>query len=217
MQAVIVSVGRVRGRPDTVFNRSIEYAGLAVPNGQGGFIVGRQPFTDELLITASGRGDGFVVVDRKVAAQANPSVHVVRYSEKGQIIFDTRIPYRPIKIAPDLQTRALDRLFRPYSKASGLKREDFAKVMLVPSHHPSVTSTLIGSDSTIWLRREDLSGITTRWTVLSPDGAVVGTAQIPSVLRVLSVSMGGIVAAPDDQEDPPFLVLLSVKRNTPNE
>jgi hypothetical protein len=79
---------------------------------------------------------------------------------------------------------------------------------------PPVTYVAVGQDSSIWLRREEVSGDSAVWNVLDPSGEAVGTLRLPSGQTVVAAK-GDVVAAIElDDLDVPYVIRYRLHRSS---
>ncbi len=150
----------------------------------GGSIVGKQPFEDGPLVQPAEDGRGFVIVDRTVlTGRGAPSFGVTWVTEKGDTSFSVRIPYVPQPVTPEDISAAVGYLVGSQGTEPGLESR-IKSVLFVPSHLPTVSGVSIGQDGALWLRREESTGPTVRWTILSSSGHVRGEVLLPSEMVV---------------------------------
>jgi hypothetical protein len=63
-------------------------------------------------------------------------------------------------------------------------REAVAAGMRLPAFHPPISTAHVGSDGSVWLRREDDGTAGWRWIVLNRDGEPRGTVVLPRTMTL---------------------------------
>ena len=196
-------------------------ANIVMSRGGAEFFFAAHLF-DYPLLKLMPDGSGVVVVDRRAAADRATSTFRVSATRRARdTIFSPVFAYQPVPTTREVVRSVLERTpinQNPGSPASGSppgvpEREDALRdAGLVPSMLPPVTYLTVGQDSSIWLRREEVSGDSAVWNVLGSSGEAVGTLRLPSRQTVVAAK-GDVVAATElDDLDVPYVIRYRIRR-----
>lgn len=181
-------------------------------------------FFDFPLLKLMPDGSGVVEVDRHAAeGPAASKFRVSATRRTGDTIFSREFAYRPVPTTSEVVRSVLERtpIYQNPGPSAHLsppdvpEREDALRdADLVPSMLPPVTDLTVGQDSSIWLRREEVSGDSAVWNVLGPSGKAVGTLRLPSGQTVVAAK-GDVVAAIElDDLDVPYVIRYRLHRSS---
>lgn len=195
-------------------------ANVVVSRGGGEFFFAAHLF-DSPLLKLMPDGSGVVVVDRRAAAdRATTTFRVSAIRGARDTIFSREFAYEPVPSTHEVVRSALERtpIYQdPRSRASGSppgvpEREAALRdAGLVPSMLPPVTYVAVGQDSSIWLRREEVSGDSAVWNVLAPSGEAVGTLRLPSRQTVVAAKGDEVAAVELDDLDVPYVIRYRIR------
>jgi hypothetical protein len=172
------------------------------------------PLGDQPLVEVSPRGDFLLRLDRVASASAAPQSFTLELlGPDGRRISSRSHRYTPIPVPRRVRDSLVEHATTGLGGAANSpeRRDARAAVlrqMRLPEFYPPVRSVLIGSDRTIWLRRERDTGGVALWEVTDQLGQPVFSVQIAAALRVLAVGEGTIWAAADDADGITTLVRL---------
>jgi hypothetical protein len=178
-----------------------------------------QPFADADIVTLSQTEPLVAIVERRVAEES-PRVTVTLRRDTGDTLWTRVFGYEPIPIETsevDSIVDAIGKLFddprrgtvMPAAKAAAVARER----MYIPSHHPAVSMAVLGTDGTVWLKRESKRGQGGAvWTVLDRGGDVAGTVVLPVRLTVYIANATGVWGMDMDDLDVPYIVHYTIEQ-----
>jgi hypothetical protein len=170
----------------------------------GGFSFTRQPWRDDDLVLASGRGDVVVTIARAAAsAGGRGQFRVVRMSPSGDTMSARAYPYTPRRLTAEISRRTIRRTVERYFRTEAGIEAPLREALYEPEFIPPVSDALVGRDGTLWLRREDAGDPTVAWTVISARGDVVAEVSLPASLRIFEATAErawGVADAPSGRE-----------------
>ena len=189
------------------------YAQLA----PGRVLTGPQMLGDAPLWRAAPSGSGLVVVEREAAEDGESATFsVTRYRADGSRLFRRDYRYRPLPVSPALIDSLVERHLQPPPGRSFPNRaaaeRGIRRALYQPRHRPPVSEVLVGTDESIWLRREELERGRAAWQVLAPDGLVRAMVSVPRGVRLLAVSENFVWGTAEDELDVPYLVRYRIVR-----
>ena len=158
-----------------------------------GTIFGYQPLNDGDRWKPIPGGAGTVLVDRTASSRDVGATFEVRwFGVQGETTSVHRFPYAPVAVSSSfreaIEEEATSRIVRnmrmPVAEARGAAREG----LFIPEHHPPVTRVLVDRDRKVWVRREDTGSGNLRWDVVSPEGTIWRSVQVPRNLRIHAVN-----------------------------
>lgn len=196
---------------------------LPMPNGRQLAIVSPVQLSDIVRVPQS--GDYFVVVNRRPASGATgASIRVMKISVTGDTLLHAHVPYRPVRIDASERRRIVDDFVERMFDVPAGERTPFATrrqaadaiggALSLPDFHPPVTAALLGSDGSIWLRREGLGRPDVEWIVLATDGKPQARLVLPAALSIIAAGPDEVWAwQPDELDVPVLLRFRLVRRN----
>jgi hypothetical protein len=178
------------------------------------------PPTDERIELAL--TDGRLTVDRATPRSAAPAtIRVVRTGFRGDTIFDRQLRYTPLRYTssaldsiaagsariPGGSYRLVNNVpeITPFANPDAARATIRARLSFPPFQVP-ISSSSLGQDGSLWLRREDNGGPAFRWVVLNPDGRPRGRVEIPRNVRLAWTSGSTVWATWSDEDDVQWLV-----------
>ncbi|CAN5826027.1 hypothetical protein BH23GEM3_BH23GEM3_11130 [soil metagenome] len=174
--------------------------GFPTSDGTGG-VYSAQPFGDDPIFAVSPTADLVFVLHRQVPPAGDPGpsprFRLLARTFAGETRLDRDYTYSPVPL-PNAWVRQAVRSWQAvlgmaYSHSEPLIRER----LYVPTHQPSISEMKIGADGRIWLRRWDVTAAPmsyglarwapdqAQWLVLSPNGELLGSLQLPTHVRWL--------------------------------
>jgi len=126
---------------------------------QGGVMFLRQPFRDNPIVAISRFGDMIVVVNRDHNLYALPLYRVTVLSPLGDTIFERTLTYAPIPVSKRAVTAVRREIEAVALKARTIfkDRPDVDRAidreMWNPTYYPAIDTVIVGTDSSIWMRR----------------------------------------------------------------
>jgi hypothetical protein len=153
-------------------------------------------------------GQFLVFVDLPVVTrQSAGTVPIMIRAPNGAPISAVQYPFEPIDLPAEVTDSIVEYLARGLSSVLP-ERPPFAAVQNVMKEQirfsrfrPPVSGLVVGSDSTIWLRREDTGGPVVRWDVLDWSGRAIGGFEAPSNLTVFQAERGTLWGSLTDEND----------------
>ena len=172
------------------------------------------PFIDVDLRLIDGT-DTIVIHRPMPTSSSDGSFEVTRIGQSGDTIFRRTFGYVPRPVTAEDRDRLVrasiaDRLpfmanHIPASDTSDVRRA--VQAAMPPAEYlPPVSYAVVRRDGSIWMRREDDSPDSWRWTVLSPDGTSRGTFALPKRATVHWTDGERIWVVELDDLDVPWVV-----------
>lgn len=166
--------------------------------------------------------DGGFVVERFIARSAEPAaITVTRLTEAGDTVFTRRFMYTPLPYPEAVldtiawrSARIPGGFYRPDTGPSRTPEgvdinavySTIRSSMSFPDYQVPVSFGIAGDDGSLWLRREDDGGPTTKWMVLDPDGAIRGIVELSRSSLPRWISRDAFVTVELDELDVQWLV-----------
>ena len=206
---------------DTVAVSSLENRTLAImnpesPSGFGSFQ--RQPFSDTEIVELSRFAPEVVRVQRHAAAADGlDSLRITKLTFDGDTLFSRSFSYDPVPLEPATVDSIVREIGEGVSQSpmrgapTAARAEELARqAIYAPAFHPPISELVIGRDGTVYLRREDTGDSISEWTVLSGEGAVLGTVRLPSTFRMMAADREHVWGMELDELDVPYLIRYSI-------
>jgi hypothetical protein len=213
-QRVVLRVDTAGHVIDTILTAPLEHTVLEVPFPSGGGSYRTQPFSDAEFAAYSDHEPVIVHVSRAAAtAPGVAAFTVTKLRFGGDTVFSRTFDYEPIP----LDRAIIDSLVREIGEQVSSSRfgsaptqaraEELARAAIyAPAFHPPVSSVTIGRDGTLWLAREETRPDSVPWSVLSADGAPIGTVMLPGGFRLMQAERGTVWGMERDELDVPYVV-----------
>lgn len=176
-----------------------------------------QPWDDTPLLAAAPDGSSFVTVHRAAATSAGEGrFRVTRFSPAGDTVYSRTYRYTPRRMPSGWRDTWTDSLAGFLARGPGIPRgtavQALRRELYVPAHMPPVSAVLVGTDGTVWLRREDPGeGETVRWLVLDARGGVAASVVAPRELRAMQARRDAVWGITWDDLDVPYVVRYRVQ------
>lgn len=188
--------------------------------GDNRYIVPRPPSGDPVSVTLP---DGRVLIEPAPATSAGPTpLTVTRLGFAGDTVFVRDYVYQP----HPFDDAALDAAAWRVAKTPGGgipilngvptappvpddSMDAFNRIrgaMDFPPFQPPIRFNRVGTDGSIWLAREEDGGPDRRWTVLDPEGLLVGEVVLPTVVIPMWMAGDRVIVSDRDEFDVPWLV-----------
>jgi hypothetical protein len=158
-----------------------------------------QPLGDHPLWRPAHDGMMMVFVERAAPPSADSASFSVTKLVFGDTTISRRYGYTPIPV-PDALIDSI--LANTEEGRYGMARE----AVYHPKFRPPVTDAVVGTDGSVWLKREFSYGPTTRWTVIHPGGEIVGEVNVPSSHELRAADADYVWTTITDENDVPFIV-----------
>ncbi|MEX2529360.1 MAG: hypothetical protein WD960_01190 [Gemmatimonadota bacterium] len=190
------------------------------PRGTSAVFMFTQPFADPPLLGVSPTGEDIVVLDRAVAsirAMDNEPVYTVHwFTPDGDTIRSLEYPYEPVVIEEawvrEWSAAQAPRLSTDLEEGAELALQALYR----PAVLPPVSSFLVGTDGTIWVRREEVPDAeTVMWELIAPDGSRLGQVELDAELGISAVHGREAWAFERHPDESLQLWYLSVEAPTP--
>lgn len=222
--SVLLRMAEDGSTSDTIVRYSLENGTWAItdpddPRGFGSYQ--SQPFNDTELVQLYEAA--VVRVIRAVSGSAPARFRIVKHTLDGDTVFAQEYGYTPVPIAAAL----VDSLVRDIGKSMERARQHFPSAptparaeelarasLYTPAHHPPVSELVIGRDGTLWLRREDTGTGRVNWSLVSVEGAPLGTLEAPAALRIMAADRTTAWGLELDELDVPYIVRYRVVPST---
>lgn len=158
---------------------------------------------------------GEILVTRAIAADPTMATFSIsRRTFSGDTIYHHRFEYRPVEYADAFldslawkwATPAAQPLGAPIPRRSPVVAKALRDAMHFPSYQPPIQGQFVGSDGTLWLRREDRGEATYQWLVVDPDGRARGTTRLPRSTQPGWSRGDDLLAVSVDQLGVPWIV-----------
>lgn len=202
---------------DTLIVQPLAGAHSLVETAGSGTLTLTHPLAWNDLSSVPPDGSEFVLVDRSAGLNAEaPVFKVYRVNLDGDTVGTGAIPYEPMEITSDQKDSLSLRLAIPRAERRNMQPERLKDLIRDqirwPPHHPPVTDVLAGSDGSVWLRRESVSGDSIRWDILDAYLDLTGSTILPSNLDVKVVSSGSVWGVELDEFDVPRIVRFDLRK-----
>ena len=167
--------------------------------------------------------DGVIVVERPVATSPDgDTLRVIRLGLDGDTVFRRDLAYRPVAYGSERLDDIAWRAVRIPTGAVALvggqpqlpdmpvdSLDRFRRIRAAldyPPFQPPVSDHHLGSDESLWLRREDDGVDAFRWVVLDPQGEPRGRLELPREHRIAWSGGDTAWVIEPDEYDVPWLV-----------
>ncbi len=183
---------------------------ISFPGGGGAYTA--QPFGDETLWQIH-RGGEMTLIDREVVDSEAPVVVVSRLTADGDTLWSTNLRYDPQPIF-DAEVDSIIDAATPENPPGNRTRSDYAEgwraSLYRPAHRPGAERVVVGEGGRVWVGGAPRAE-TTRWWVLSPEGELLHTVEVPSSLTVMAAAGDRVWAVEYDELRVPYVVGLEVE------
>ncbi|MGH7701199.1 MAG: hypothetical protein ACREMJ_11870 [Gemmatimonadales bacterium] len=179
---------RLGGTADTVVRLSYGRSWLVVPlPGGNSQLEMRQPWATDDLVAVSPGGHRIFVVRRPTADDSREARYrILAFGETSSPIFVTEVTYRPIPLrdaevarrAGEIAAQIRDRF--PSARAA---QSAVTEALNRPAFFPPAAALIAASDGSVWIQREDSSGIR-RWDVLDAAGRLALRVHGPATVEL---------------------------------
>jgi hypothetical protein len=155
-------------------------------------------------------GRSVVIVKRPIARDGGRGTfELMRLNLAGDTLVKRAIAYQPIEIDDESRDRAYARLAvraAQQTEATPARAEREIRQVIEPArHHAPVSELVVGRDSTIWLRREDLGRETASWDIFDFGGSLLARLTLPSDFRVLRAQRSRVWGVETDSLDVQYI------------
>ncbi|MEQ9570436.1 MAG: hypothetical protein RLN75_09630, partial [Longimicrobiales bacterium] len=191
---------------------------LAIEGPGGSWSTYPQPFSDTDLVHFSPDRGELLVVDRTLPRRgAGDLVGIRVLSIAGEVVLDRRLPFEPVALEPETVVRIRRNVVLALRRElPGIDPTELeARVreeLYFPRSYPPVTSAVLGSDGSIWLRAGAGAGGRVDWTVLSPSGDPVGLVNLPGALAILVARSDRVWGVQHSTMGVPYLRRLRIEK-----
>lgn len=186
----------------------------------GGRVTSENPAPRGSLWAAHPFGAGTAVLEQPADPGPEPAeLRIRRFAEDGRTLFDRTLRHVATPIAPVDRDRLIDdiadqwtRQLRTVGRTQDAEavHEAVAEVLDLPSYWPAADRLLVGTDGSVWFRRQGPSADRI-WEVLGPDGALIGQVRVPPNVELHQVSLETVWASTLAQDDVPVVVRYDVR------
>lgn len=138
---------------------------------------------------------------------------VRRLSADGSVVFSRVYTYSPKRLPSSYLTEFLEGYRLPLTRTGSSIEE--AKRMLdrrLPDFERPISEVRVGTDGSIWLRRESVDADTVAWWVLDERGDLVGTLRIPARLRIRHIDRDSVWGIEYDSLDVNYIVKYAIRK-----
>ena len=214
----LLLVHQAGGDLDTIARFALGNSSMQVAVG-GGFLIGRQPFTDDPLWTVSPTGTAVFIVERPaVRGSGEGHFRVTRLTASGDTVYARVYPYRPRRLddrTVDTAVSALldgmRRSIPPTAGLAGISEDAIRNVLYRPDNLPPVTRVVAGASETLWLMREAGLGDSVTWDVLNEEGVIVAALAVPTRMQLLRAEPDLAWGLERGLDDVPYVVRYRVE------
>lgn len=205
---------------DTVVTYPLYTRPFAWTEGMGSY-ASESPFSDNPKVEFSPGRAELMIVDAPAPISAEPDEYLISWlSLDGDTVDVWEIPYAPIQIPQSTRDsvidRAVERVTRgpnPLIQSRRAARTGFESAWDLPEYYPPVTEVVLAEDRRVWVRREDLSGPSVWWDLLSSEGAIAARLRLPSELAVRESSASTVWATETDELGVNYLVRFKIQNH----
>lgn len=206
---------------DTLFRHPLANTVLAVtipndPRSRGSYAP--QPWSDTELAEISPAELAYVRVRRRVGPEGPGHPRVTKTGFDGTELFSVELPAEAVPLESDemdaFVERWVDRLSQGFFSdiAPGRIEQTIRERLYDPGFHPPVSEMVVGRDGSVWLAGPKLMDEeVTRWTVLDPEGVVVGSVELPRSFSIREADVGRAWGMQPDELDVPHIVSFEIK------
>lgn len=156
-------------------------SGFRLPVGEQAYVVGAHPMSDTPLFARHPLGDGLIVAEMPASGS---TVRLTRIGPSGETAWERQVdlPTRPLTVSE------WEEFLRARYQNSSV--DPVALAATVPRSHHWVPANLaiLATDGRLLLRGPTYNTNRVAWTVLSPNGEILGASTLPADLRVMYVS-----------------------------
>ena len=188
---------------------------LRAPNGTA-ILSSYQPFSEVAIPAADPSGRRVIIVDRASADEARTGYfRVTAIAANGRAEWARVFRYTPTALprtVSDSIVRQATMEFRDAFGSAGAAERALRAGLHLPKFVPPVTVAVVGSDGTIWLRREDIGQPRVAWLVLDDKGRQLASLTLPRGSDIKAARRNSVWAVEHDADDVPLLVRYDVRR-----
>lgn len=142
---------------------------------------------------------------------------LTRYWPDGRVAWTHRGTYEPRK---PRTAAVLDSVVGPLAHepevfgiaSATVLRDVVRKALHVPEFEPPVSRLVTGRDGTVWVQRFYAGGSTATWDLVSDDGRVLGSVQLPASVGLLAGERAQAWGVVKDADDVPVVVRYRIGR-----
>lgn len=206
---------------DTLAMQTADGAVMVVRLEGGQVASARQPFPQfHPLVGFDPSGKSVVLVNVSDKGAHESTIEVTRLEPNGDTSGVTRVPYEPMRLTTATVDSAVASIVDAWTEGGpGAGRlpsrsslaESVREAIVPPDYYPPVTDVLVGSDGTVWLRREGMSAPMVEWTVVGRDGERLWSVEMPRENRPISVAADHVWTVQRDELGLPYLVLEEIQ------
>jgi hypothetical protein len=188
---------------------------LGVMRDDGGGTFTAQPFGDQTMGMFTRDGNGFLVLERRAAAEPGPAeFRLTRLSLAGDTTFSRAYSYEPVPIPRarvDSATEAIASSLHGFvGERTGTTLAQWrgwvGDAIYAPAHHTPIANLLAGNDGTIWLASSPPTADAPEWVVLSAEGAPLASVELPAGVRVLVATRDAVWGVEQDELEVSYIV-----------
>lgn len=193
----------IRASRDISF-RAIDRQGRQVTWGGG------QPFRSEHFLGARTDGRGFVLVSPAATARSGEAAFQVQtFDSLGRQMRSRSYSYQPVRVTDRMRDSVISAVgIRGVDSTAAVRRQ-----IELADFVPTVTNLRVGSDGSVWLRRERLVNDGLLWTVIDPSGALVGRVMMPAGATIAAAAMDRVLTFENDADGVQWAVRYRVTRS----
>jgi hypothetical protein len=190
---------------DSLFDVVDPSGPLTLARGNG-MIVLRQPYSMRTLVGWSGTGAWLVRADRMSTDNAllgGASPRLTLRDASGRAIYDVPLPITTRSLPSNEVTQLVDSAVLSLNRNPRLPPvtvAEYRRALMVPARTPALSHLVVLNDGTVLLRRWPSPDGRTDYVVVSPDGRVRTTLQLPSTQRVLAGDARRIIATRENED-----------------
>lgn len=189
---------------------------------EGGRMVSSyQPLSDTPLSAPLPDGSGLVVLQRPAPGDGTRhSFRATIFDVRGDSVAGWSVSFSPRPVTDDQRSNYIQNAARRIGRHPGggpapAPARDLAEEALyLPAYHPPVSKMFVGTDGTIWLRRERKgAGSRHRWEAYTTDGRRVGRVSVSDDLRVEAATREALWAVRRTAAGVPTVVRLEIRQD----
>lgn len=206
---------------DTLFRYPLENTVLEMsipndPRSRGSYA--SQPWSDTELAEISPGELAYVSVQRRVGPEGPEHARVAKAGFDGTEIFSVELPAETVPLEPEevdaFVGRWVDRLSQSFFSdiAPGRIEQTIRERLYDPGFYPPVSEMVVGRDGSVWLAGPKLMDEeVTRWTVLDPEGVVMGSVELPRSFSLQEAEVGQAWGMQPDELGVPHIVSFEIR------
>jgi len=172
------------------------------------------PFSDRTFLRTGMDGRRTLLATIEPSAEWG-EVRLRLFTERGASALDMRVVLPRTAISD----RGWDSVLTSSAKFDGegvwstpaKAKESLAQLFVRPSHYPVISTALLGTDGTIWMRLLPERGDSVTWQAMTSSGTTIGRVTLPRRLRVLDGTGASVLGVLPDSDGVEQVLLYPIR------